>query len=189
MDPVYIGQPMSVPTKLPPQRRGISGRFLVIVIVLVLAVLAGLGLMIANRDNSGPLSQRLSLRLDALGDILNDGKKNASSDKLKKLTAEASILLAGDKAAIDSKLPSKKAKLSASITEAENSKQSIERLKAAKINAAYDAAYTSELTAKLESSRALVRELYNETRSKSFKEILNTAHQHLAQIEKDLAAQ
>lgn len=188
MEPVYIGQPVHAPQKLPPQRSALSGKLIAIIVVLVVAVLAGVGLMIANQDSSGPLSQRLVLRMEALDDILKDGKKNVSSDKLKKITAEASILLAGDMAAIETKLPSKKPKLSKSITAAEDSKPSIERLKNAKINATYDSSYASELTAKVEATRALVRELYNETRSKSFKEILNTTHLHLAQIEKDLAA-
>ncbi len=185
----YIGQPLQAPTKLPPTRKGLSGNIVLVIIVLLVAVLIGAGLMLANRDNTGPLSQRLSLRLEALEDILKDGKKNASSDKLRKVTGETSLLLAGDKTAIQAAIPKTKAKVSATTLAAESVKPALERLKTAKINAAYDSAYASELTAKVEATSALIKELYGETRSKSLKEALNAAHQHLAQAQKDLAAQ
>lgn len=185
----YIGQPLQAPTKLPPTRKGLSSHLVLIIIALLVAVLIGAGLMLANQDNSGPLSQRLSLRLDALESILKDGKKNASSDKLHKVTGETSLLLAGDMTAIEAVLPKTKAKVSTTAKAAEDVKPALERLKTAKINGAYDSAYTSELTAKVEATSALIKELYGETRSKSLKQALNTAHQHLAQTQKDLAAQ
>lgn len=155
---------------------------------LVVAVLAGIGLIVANQDTTGPLSQRLTYRLDALEDILKDGKKNASSDKLRKVTGEGSILLAGDMTAVKAAIPESKGKKPAAIVDAESSKPSLERLKAAKVNGTYDTAYASELAAKLEATRALTRELHKETRSKSLRAALNTMHQHLTQLEKDLAA-
>jgi hypothetical protein len=161
---------------------------LLVVAGLLVAVLAGAGLMFANRDTSGPLSTRLLYRLDALVDILNDGKKNASSDKLRKVTSEASILLAGDLTAIEAALPEQKGKDPADIVDAESSDSSLDRLKVAKINGVYDSAYDSELTAKLESSNALVRELYDETRNKPLREALRTLNQHLVQLQKDLSA-
>lgn len=144
--------------------------------------------MIAGQDRSGPLSQRLTYRLEALQDILKDGKKNASSDKLRKITGEASILLLGDMASLEKAVPKAKGKKPAAIVEAEDSKPSIERLKAAKVNGTYDTAYTSELTTKLEATSALTRELHGESRSKSHREALNTMYQHLTQLQKDLAA-
>jgi len=188
MNPEYMGQPVPVPSKMPPVRRGLSGRMLVIIGLLLAAVLAGIGLTIANQDKSGPLSQRLTYRLDALEDILKDGKKNASSDKLRKITGEASLLLTGDITALETVLPETKGKKPAAVAEAEDSKPSLERLKTAKVNGTYDSAYTSELTTKLEATTALTRELHGKTRSKKVREALNTMHQHLAQVEKDLAA-
>lgn len=187
MDPSYIGQPMSAPTKQPARGAGLSGRLILVVIGLLVAVFAGIGLLIANQDNTGALSQRLTLRLEALEDILKDGKKNATSDKMKKLTGELSILLTGDKATIEAALPATKTKKSDTLTEAESSKPSIERLKNAKINANYDTAYASELTAKLEATSALIRELHSETKSKALKEALDTTLQHLTQVQKELA--
>ena len=187
MDPTYIGQRVPTPTKQPVHGAGLSGRLIFVIAGLLLAVVIGAGLMIANQDNTGPLSERLALRLEALGDILNDGKKNASSDKLKKLTGEASLLLIGDKATIEAQLPVKKGKKSVPLVEAESSKLSIERLKNAKINAAYDSAYTSELTAKLETTSALINELHKETRNKPLRAALKTAYEHLSQVQKDLA--
>lgn len=187
MNPQYLGQPAPVPSKLPPQRAGISGRMTLIVGLLIVAVLAGIGLMVANRDTSGPLSQRLTLRMAALQDIIKDGKKNASSDKLTKITAEASLLLSGDSTAITAAQGKSKTKASAAITNAENSKPALERLKQAKINAVYDTAYSSELTAKLESTSALIRELYKVTKSKKLKTALNTTNIHITGLQKDLA--
>lgn len=179
---------MPAPTKQPAHGAGLSGKFIFVIIGMVVAVLVGVGLIVANRDNSGTLSQRLVLRLDALEEILKDGKKNASSDKMKKLTSELSILLAGDKAAIEAVVPKTKIKKSDSIAEAESSKPSIERLKNAKINANYDTAYASELTAKLEATSALIRELHGETKNRALREALDTTHVHLAQVQKDLAS-
>lgn len=158
-----------------------------ILVGLLVAVLAGVGLIVANQDTTGPLSQRLTYRLDALEDILKDGKKNASSDKLRKITGEGSILLAGDITAVKAAIPESKGKKPAAIVAAESSKPSLERLKTAKVNGTYDTAYASELAAKLEATSALTRELHKETRSKSLRAALNTMYQHLAQLEKDLA--
>lgn len=187
MNPEYMGQPVPVPSKMPTHRNGLSGRMLVIIGVLLVAVLVGIGLIVANQDKSGPLSQRLTYRLDAFEDILKDGKKNASSDKLSKITSETSILLAGDMTALKAVIPELKGKKPATIVDAESSKPSLERLKTAKINGTYDNTYTSELTTKLGSTTALVRELHSETRSKKLRAVLNTMHQHLTQVEKDLA--
>lgn len=188
MNPEYMGQPVPVPTKMPPAGRGLSSRMLMLIGLLLVAVLAGVGLIVANQDKSGPLSQRLTYRLEALEDILNDGKKNASSDKLNKVTGEASILLIGDMAALEAVMPEVKGKKPAAIVDAESSKPSLERLKTAKINGTFDTAYTSELTTKLEATSALTRELHEKSRSKKLREALNTMYQHLAQIQKDLAA-
>lgn len=188
MNPEYMGQPVPVPNKMPPQRNGLSGRMLIIAGLLLVAILAGVSLMVAGQDKSGPLAQRLTYRLDALEDILKDGKKNASSDKLRKITSETSILLIGDITSFKAVAPEVKGKKPATVVEAESSKPSLERLKTAKVNGTYDTAYTSELTTKLESTTALIRELHGETRSKKLRTALNTMHQHLAQIEKDLAA-
>ena len=177
MDPTYAGHPLQVPSKLPPQRGGFSGRILWIVIGLVIAVLLGAVLMVANQDKSGPLSQRLT-----------DGKKNVSSDKLRKITSEGSILLAGDVTAVEAHIPEQKGKKPADLVEAESSGPSLDRLDTAKINGTYDSAYTSELTTKLETTSALTRELYQKTRNKDLRAALNTMHQHLAQLQKDLAA-
>lgn len=189
MDPTYIGQSVPTPIKMPNRGNRLSGRTVLIVAGLLVAVLVGAGLMVANRDNTGPLSQRLTLRLGALEDILKDGKKNASSDKLKKITSEASLLLAGDMTAISGAVPKSKAKPSKTVAASEDSAASIARLKDAKINATYNSAYESELTTKLEASSALIHELYNETRNKSLKEALNTTNKHLGQVQKDLAAE
>jgi len=188
MDPTYVGQPMRVPTKLPHHRNGPSGQMLLILVALLVAVLLGVVLVVANQDKSGPLSQRLTYRLDALQDILKDGKKNANSDKLRKITSEASILLVGDTTAVESTVPKVKGKKPAAVVDAEDSKPSLERLKEAKINGTYDNAYTSELTTKLESTSALTRELYDESHNKKLREALNVMHQHLAQLQKDLAS-
>lgn len=189
MDPTYLGQPVPVPGKVAAQRGGgFSGRTLLIIVILLIAVIAGGAMMLAGQDKSGPLSQRLTYRLEALDDILKDGKKNASSDKLRKVTADGSILLIGDMTTINATLPKAKGKKPATIVAAESSKPSIERLKTAKINGGYDTAYTSELTAKLETTSALTRELYKESRSKKLREALDTMYRHLAQLQKDLAA-
>lgn len=188
MNPSYIGQPVPVPGKVPAQKNGFSGRIMIIIGVLLVAVIAGVGMMLAGQDKSGPLSQRLTYRLEALDDILQDGKKNASSDKLRKVTGDGSILMAGDMTAIKTALPESKGKKPATIVAAESSKASLERLKTAKINGTYDAAYSSELATKLETTSALASELYNASRSTKLKTALKTTYEHLVQLRKDLAA-
>lgn len=188
MNPQYVGQPVPVPSKMPQQKSGPSGKILVIVALLVVAILGGVGLLLAGQDRTGPLSQRLTYRLEALADILADGKKNASSDKLRKVTGEASLLLSGDITSLTETLPKTKGKKPATIVAAESSKPSLERLKTAKVNGTYDLTYTSELTSKLETTSALIEELHKETRSKSLKASLATTYEHIAQFQKDLAA-
>lgn len=183
-----MGQPVPVPTKMPVQRGGLSGRMMLIIVILLVAIIAGGALLFAGQDRSGPLSQRLTYRLEALEDILKDGKKNASTDKLRKVTSEASILLAGDMATLETVIPPKKGKKPAAIIAAESSAPSIERLKSAKINGTYNTAYESELTAKLETTSALTREFYKESKSKKVREALNMLYEHLAGLQKDLAA-
>lgn len=163
-------------------------RTLFIILSLVALTLIGALLMFMNRDKSGPLMQRMSLREKVTLEIIQDGNKNLANDDLQKINSELLIVLNGHNNALSAafkknNMPPVETK---KMDNPETSKPVLEKLRTAKLNARYDETYRSALKLQLESLNELSRELHKITKSKSLKEALSTQYTDVAKYIKQL---
>lgn len=186
MDPSLLGRPIPTPTAQ--KRTGVmTKRTFFVVLLVIVAVVAGLLLFLASRDNSGQLQQRLSARQATTLRIIADGKKNIANDNLAKINSELGIVLLSDNVKLQEALATAGLKkVDKDVTAAEADADTFAQLNTAKLNAQYDASYRNILTLKLESLQALAQEIHGKTRSKSLKAALTTEYEHLALYHKML---
>jgi predicted outer membrane protein len=71
---------------------------------------------------------------------------------------------------------------------AEADTATFDSLKNAALNNNFDSAYRKTISQKLESTNALIRELYDKTSDKDLKSILNDAYTHFKLLQNQLAA-
>jgi len=186
MDPTYQGFGAPVPTKNP-TRPGISGGKLIMLIAGGLVViLLGVFLLINSGDKTGALQQRLSARLSTMQRIIAEGKKNVHDPELSEINSVISLQVLSDTTTLNTAMKSPKPDDTVVASEADTA--SFDELKTAALNSRFDAAYRKIIAAKLESTNALIREIYDETSSKSLKTELNTVYGHLKQLQNQLAA-
>jgi len=152
--------------------------FMILAAVVVIAV--AIVLVVSSQDNSGQLQQRLSARQATTLKIIADGQKNIGDDDLGKLNSELNIILSSDNNELQAALKTAgMKKVDKKITAAEADLDTFKKLATAKLNAQYDTAYRSVLTQKLESLRALMRELHDATNSRSLKAALSLEYKHV----------
>ena len=179
MDPSYLGRPIPTPTAQKPSGR-MTHRTFLLVLVLVVAIVAGMLMIFASSDNTGQLQQRLSARQETTLKLVADGKKNITDDTLAKLNSELSIVLTGDNTAVQTALKAAGLKkVEKTIVADEADAMTFEQLKSAKLNAQYDATYRRVMIQKIESLRSLLRELHDATKTKALKPSLAAEYQHL----------
>jgi hypothetical protein len=179
MDPSYLGQPVRPPYA---QKSGglMTKRTLLMLIGGILVVFAAFMLLFASGDNSGTLQQRTKARQDILLDLVADGKKNLTSDEIGKINSELYIILLSDDAELQAALKTAGLKkVDKTILAAEADSETFDTLATAKLNAQYDAKYQTVLIQKLESHRALLKELHGKSKSKSLKAAVSTEYEHL----------
>lgn len=179
MDPSYLGRPIPTPTATP-KRSFLSSRTFVIVLLLVIGVIAAILMMFASSDQTGTLQQRLSARQLTTIKIVSDGQKNITDPELAKLNSELSIVLQGDNTSVQAAL--KQAglkKVEKTITADEADAVTFEELKTAKLNGQYDTTYKRVLAQKLESLRALLKEIHTKTKLSGLKPSLAREYDNL----------
>jgi len=186
MDPSYQGRTPQAPYSSN-RRRGLrlTPRALMLIVGALVAVIIGVVLLANSGDKTIPLQLRLSARLTTLEKMSTDGKKNLVSGDLKELNGRLAIQLISDQKAIGGAMNAGKS--DPLITTAEADTSSFESLETARLNSNYDATYRRIVSQKLDSTTALMRELYDATRSQSLKEALNNSYRSLKEIEKQLA--
>lgn len=181
MDPSYLGQPVRPPYAQKPSGL-MSKRTLMLIIGGLLIAVVAFMLLFASGDNSETLQQRTKARQNTLIEIVDDGKKNLTSDELGKINSELYLVLLSDDAELQAALKTAGLKkVDKTITAAEAGTETLEMLESAKLNAQYDAKYRTVLTQKLESHRALLKELHSKTKSKSLKEAVSKEYKHLGE--------
>lgn len=188
MDPTYRGFGAPVPTA----RRnggGLAGRMTLIIIILVIAAIGGAALLFLNQDESKPLQPKLIARLDTLQKMVAEGTKNVKDGDLRKTNSDITIQVLSDTAAIQTKLESMgQDKPSDADAAAEADTATFETLKNAALNNNFDSTYRRTIAQKLESTNALIRELYDKTSDKGLKSVLNSAYTHFKLLQNQLAA-
>lgn len=187
MDPTYRGFGAPVPTA----RRGggLAGRMTLIIIIIVVAIVGGIALTILNQDGSKPLQPKLIARLDTLQKMVDEGTKNIKDGDLRKINSDISIQVISDATAIDAKLKAAGQDNPGDADEAaEADTATFDSLKNAALDNRFDSTYKKTIAQKLESTNALIRELYEKTSNKDLKPALNDAYTHFKLLQNQLAA-
>ena len=189
MDPTYHGFGAPVPTKNSSRGGGVSKKTLLLIIGGIIVVILAVVLLISGQDKSGPLQARLSARLGTLQKIVAEGTKNARDPDLQRLNSGISIQVLSDSTTIGAELAKAGMKKpdKASVT-AEADTASFTALKDASLNNRFDTAYKKLIAQKLDSTNALVKELYDKTTRKSLRAALNETYSHFKQLQTQLAA-
>jgi hypothetical protein len=156
------------------------------VVVIILAIY----MTIASQDQSVPLQARLSARLTTLGTMVAVGEKNAKNPDLRQMNSTIATQVLSDTTSIAAEL--KKAGLSRpdkTVTTAEADTASFTTLTDAALNNNFDSTYKKMIAQKLDSTNALIKELYDKTTThKSLKPVLNEAYGHFKLLQSQLAA-
>lgn len=185
MDPTYQGRVPQVPySNRSRSRFRLTTRMLLISGAILVSVIVGFVMLANSGDKTGPLQQRLNARLGTLEKMAAEGKKNISSTELKEFNGRLSIQLTSDITSIN-KVASEK-RVDKAITAAEADTASFEILEDARLNSRFDDTYRRIVSQKLDSTTALMKELYDKTRSQSLKAALGASYRSLKQLETQL---
>lgn len=188
---------MNNDTFIPPvvrQPRGglpnISGKIILIVIGLALALIVGVGLMLlSSANNPTDRLDQLNGRMTALQAVVEVGKNRAQDTNLKKAVGDASILLISDVRLIAEATATAGATGSnKQIIAAEDETKLIERLETAAVNGQFDQVYVPELIDKYESTIRLLAAVQSSTNSASLKSATSVTKKHCESIVSQLQA-
>ncbi|TXG76121.1 hypothetical protein E6P97_04155 [Patescibacteria group bacterium] len=182
MDPTLKGGRVPVPTAQPQRTSGLfTKQTWLIILAIGLTILIGSLLLVSSGDRSLKLLPVLSARQATTLKIVADGQKNLTDRDLRKLNSELNIILAGDNASIQTSL--KRAglsEISAEVKAAEADISTFKHLDNAKVNGQYDKKYKTVIVQKLTSLSGLLREIHDETKSKSLRQALATEYEHIS---------
>lgn len=185
MDPTYQGFGAPVPTKNP-YRRSSPGKMIGLIVAGLVVVVIGIVLMVNSGDKTIALQQRLIARLDTMQKIVEDGRKNAKSPDLRELNSVIAIQTLSDATTLKAAM-AKAGKPSKEHTASEADTESFNELKEAALNSRFDSTYEKIIAAKLDSTNALIKEIYDKTSSKKLKTELNEVYGHFKQLQAQLA--
>lgn len=177
-----------------PKKSGLDKKFLFIIGgVLGIALLLVAAIAIFGSISQGGASpsklQTLFVRLETLGEISKDAKKNIKSNPLRIANANLMIFLTDanrdvvgplGKSGVDVK------KIDKSIETKFSGDELTKTLEDARLNAIYDRTYAREMSYELETLQALMAEIYESTNSKSMKEFIVSTDDSLVSIRKQL---
>ncbi|MBC7746466.1 hypothetical protein H7Y40_00600 [Pedobacter sp.] len=187
MNPQFQNTLPPPPTKRPVSR--FTPKIVLIVIGGIIALIIAISLMVLSGGNS-PTNQmqRLSARFDSLQTILESGRKNVQGADLKKVHADAYILIIGDAAQVNRAMTTAGLeKIPKDIIALEADTATLATLADAQLNGRFDTAYKKALSQKLESTMALMREIDGKTNSTALKTSLSTAYDHFGGLLDQLA--
>lgn len=161
----------------------IGGGLLIAIIVGILALTSG---------SSGPTQkmQTLAARMITLQTISSDAQKNIKSNQLRTTNSTLSLFLTNANRDIAEPLSKNGVdvkKIDKSIQTKEKGEKLTAKLEDARLNATFDRIYASEMNYQLETTAALMKEIYTSTGSKSLKEFLEKTDDNLQPIKKQLA--
>lgn len=159
-----------------PQRKG-PNKIVAILLLLVTLGIIGFGAMFVMNSQSDKIDsqkQHLVARLDTLEALLDEGSANAKSPALRKVQADASILVRGANVEMRGIIAMKK--IPKDIIASEADKMTFDELKDAKLNGNFDRPYQAALSTKLESTLALLKEIHSKTKSKSLKDAASRSY-------------
>lgn len=159
---------------------GLIAAILIIILIIIVNVLSG---------GSKPV-ERLAARLNATDAILNDATPKVQSSQLRTYNSNLKIYLTNtirDIAPILTKQKIDIKKLSTTVTNSENTTETLAILENARLNVVYDRTYAREMSYKLSTVLTLMRQIFETTNDDSLKTFLENAYTNLEPTQKQFA--
>lgn len=154
-----------------------------------MAIIGAVLFIISLQDSPTKPAQHLSARLSTLARLLDEGTTNVTNGDLRMLTSDAKILITGDQTAISRAMGSAGIKpATKDIILSESDGSSFAELKDAKLNGQFDVTFQRILEAKLDTTTALVDEVYAATNDAGLRTALQGAHDNIETLQTRLAA-
>lgn len=183
----YLNQiaPQSTKRSFFSKKQFIIGSALALVILIVVIVS-----IILNVGGSAKPLQQLAARLQSTETIVGDAGDTLKSSQLRALNSNLKIYLTNTNRDIVAPLTSEGitiSKIDKAITTAEAGTEITDRLEDARLNAIYDRTYAREMSYRLETIIALMRQIYTSTRNQDLKTFLSRAYTSLEPTQKSFA--
>jgi|GEM_PF-4067337 len=180
------------PVANPSGRRGggLSGKFVFIIIGLVITALIAAGLLLIS--GGGDPAEKLdavNAKLTELQLLIENGEQNAKSGDIRKINTDARILLVNDIALMSEVSLAAGADGSTQAPAvSEDEDPLLERLNTAAVNGQYDEVYVPELIEAYEEAIVLLASLERDTTSAAIKSAALTTRKHAETITLQLQA-
>lgn len=177
-----------------PQKPGFDKKFLLLIgggllLVIVLFIAVAVIGSISQGGASPQKLQTLYVRLETLGTISNEAKKQIKSNSLRATNASLVIFLTdANHDVVDPLIKSgvNVKKIDKSISQKFGGDELKQTLEEARLLATYDVVYAREMNYELETLQLLMKEIYDSTKSKSMKEFITSTDDSLVTIRKQL---
>lgn len=177
-----------------PQKPGFDKKFLLLIgggllLVVVLFIAVAVIGSISQGGASPQKLQTLYVRLETLGTISNEAKKQIKSNSLRATNASLVIFLTDANHDIVDPLGKSGVnvkKIDKSISQKFGGDELKQTLEEARLLATYDVVYAREMNYELETLQLLMKEIYDSTKSKSMKEFITSTDESLVTIRKQL---
>lgn len=156
---------------------------------LLLAIIVGIFAFTSGGTAPRDQLQTLAARINTLQKVSSTAQKNIKSSKLRSINGSLTLLLTN--ASHDMAEPLKNndvdvLKLDKDIVKAEAGTELSGKLEDARLNAVFDRTYTREMSYQLDTVKALMKQIYAKTSSKSLKDFLNETDKNLTPINTQL---
>ncbi len=177
-----------------PQKPGFDKKFLLLIgggllLVIVLFIAVAVIGSISQGGASPQKLQTLYVRLETLGTISNEAKKQIKSNSLRATNASLVIFLTDANHDVVDPLTKSGVnvkKIDKSISQKFGGDELKQTLEEARLLATYDVVYAREMNYELETLQLLMKEIYDSTKSKSMKEFITSTDDSLVTIRKQL---
>jgi hypothetical protein len=194
MNPDQNPYPIDYLNQIAPQapKQGINNKlfFLLIGGGLLIAIIVGILALTSGSNGPTQKMRTLAARLTTLQSIAGDAQRNIKSGQLRTTNSTLNIFLTNanrdiieplSKNGVDIK------KIDKSIQTKENGEKLKAELEDARLNATFDRTYAREMSFQLDTIAALMKDIYENSNSKSLKEFLEATDTNLQPIKKQLA--
>lgn len=192
IQPPQTQYPIDYLNQIAPQEKkpGLDNRkfFIVIGAGLLVAIIIGIAaLMGSSGATPTQKMETLSARLTTLQTISGKAQANIKSSALRSTNSSLTLLLTNTNRDIVDPYKTNGVdvkKLDKNIVKKEDGKALSDKLEDARLNATFDRTYAREMSYQLDTVKALMKDIYSKTKSKSLKSFLETANNNLAPINK-----
>jgi hypothetical protein len=177
----------------PQQQKNTPNKLLVIIgilVILLIVTVAVVGLSSLGGASTGTKLQTLAARLDNLQDVSEKAQPHVKNNQLRASNSSLTLYLANANRDIATPLSSGGVnikKLDKTIVAKEKNAALTEALEDARLNAIYDRTYAREMNYQLSTTRLLMDDINESTKSQSLREFIATTKSNLEPIEKQMS--